>query len=112
MFFIKIFSCGANPLFFIVYIGIVRAGKLTLEKHMDSGIIDPREEYLALKMQEAAPMIALDAYLHELAVQVAHSPFVQVSVTEVVDRLLDVRNLMPDVVIDGDEMTIMANKNK
>jgi hypothetical protein len=79
---------------------------------MENSITDPREEYLALKLQEAAPMIALDEYLQELAVQVSHSPFVQVSVSEVVDRLLDVRNLMPDVVIDGDEMTIMANKGK
>lgn len=112
MFFIKIFFFGVKLLFFIAYIGIVRGVKLTWEKHMDSDITDPREEYLALKMQEAAPLIALDAYLHELAVQAAHSPFVQVSVSEVVDRLLDVRNLMPDVVIDGDEMTIMADKNK
>jgi hypothetical protein len=69
---------------------------------------DPRAKYLAKKMAEAAPMIALDAYLHELSVQVSHSPYVQVSVSEVVDKLLDIRNLMPDVIIDGDEMTIQS----
>ena len=66
--------------------------------------IDLMNEYIENKMKEAAPIVALDNYLKELSIQMGHSPFVQVSVSEVVDKLLDIRNLMPDVVIDGDEM--------
>lgn len=64
--------------------------------------------YLEGKMTDAAPIIALDKYLKELSIQMGHSPFVQVSVSEVVDKLLDIRNLMPDVIIDGDEMTKLS----
>jgi len=67
--------------------------------------------YVERKMKDAAPIIALDRYLQELSIQMSHSPFVQVSVSEVVDKLLDIRNLMPDVIIDGDEMAIESAKN-
>lgn len=75
-------------------------GKSDKEKSLDA-----MNQYLEKKMTEAAPIIALDKYLKELSIQMGHSPFVQVSVSEVVDKLLDIRNLMPDVIIDGDEMT-------
>ena len=73
---------------------------------------DPREEYLEKKFKDAAAIIAIDNYLKELSIQVSHSEFVQVSVSEVVNKLLDIRNLMPDVIIDGDEMAIASKKKK
>lgn len=66
--------------------------------------------YMENKMSHAASIIALDKYLEELSVQMSHSQFVQVSVSEVVDKLLDIRNLMPDIVIDGDEISKELNK--
>ncbi|CAB4156620.1 hypothetical protein UFOVP658_84 [uncultured Caudovirales phage] len=72
---------------------------------------DGKEKYLEEKMEQAAPAIALDKYLKELSIQVGHSPHVQVSVTDVVDKLLDIRNLMADVIIDGDEMAIASKSN-
>lgn len=75
------------------------------EKPDTNKYYDSVSGYIAQKEAEAAPIIALDKYLKELSVQMGHSPFVQVSVSEVVDKLLDIRNLMPDVIIDGDEMT-------
>ena len=72
---------------------------------------DGKEKYLEEKMEQAAPAIALDRYLKELSIQASHSPHVQVSVTDVVDKLLDIRNLMADVIIDGDEMAIASKSN-
>jgi hypothetical protein len=76
----------------------------------DSKYYDALSEYAEKIMEQAAPVAALDRYLKELSVQMNHSPFVQVSVSEVVDKLLDIRNLMPDVIVDGDEMAREAAK--
>jgi hypothetical protein len=76
----------------------------------DSKYNDALSEYAEKIMEQAAPVAALDRYLKELSVQMNHSPFVQVSVSEVVDKLLDIRNLMPDVIVDGDEMAREAAK--
>jgi hypothetical protein len=76
----------------------------------DSKYYDALSEYAEKIMKQAAPVAALDRYLKELSVQMNHSPFVQVSVSEVVDKLLDIRNLMPDVIVDGDEMAREAAK--
>lgn len=80
----------------------------------DKSAMDAKYEalsgYAEKIMKQASPVIALDRYLKELSIQMNHSPFVQVSVSEVIDKLLDIRNLMPDVIIDGDEMAKEAAK--
>lgn len=78
------------------------------KENQTSDFYERASGYLDDKMAVAAPIIALDKYLKELSIQMGHSPFVQVSVSEVVDKLLDIRNLMPDVIIDGDEMAKYA----
>jgi hypothetical protein len=50
-------------------------------------------------------MQEIDKYIYELSKLVAHDQHFRVLVSEVVDRLLDIRNSLPEIVIDGDEMT-------
>jgi len=49
-------------------------------------------------------MQQIDDYLSELSKLVAHDQHFKVLASDVIDRLLDIRNSMPDLVIDGDEM--------
>jgi hypothetical protein len=50
-------------------------------------------------------MEQLDEYLSELANIYSDDKFRLLPVYEVIDRLLDIRNSIPDIIIDGDEMT-------
>jgi hypothetical protein len=50
-------------------------------------------------------MQTIDDYLSELSSQVKHDSHFKVLASEVMDRLLDIRNSITGVVIDGDEMT-------
>lgn len=49
-------------------------------------------------------MQEIDEYLYELSKLVAHDKYFKVLASEVIDKLLDIRNSLPEVVIDGDDM--------
>jgi len=49
-------------------------------------------------------MQEIDEYLSELGKLVAHDQHFKVLASSVIDKLLDIRNSMPEIVIDGDEM--------
>ena len=49
-------------------------------------------------------MNTIDTYLAELSTQVKHDPFFKVLASEVMDKILDIRNSLPEIVSDGDEM--------
>lgn len=52
----------------------------------------------------ASKMKEIDNYLEELSSIYAHDKNTLLSVSSVVDRLLDIRNMVPEIIIDGDEM--------
>ena len=49
-------------------------------------------------------MQQIDDYLYELSKLVAHDQHFKVLASEVIDKLLDIRNSLPEIVIDGDDM--------
>lgn len=52
----------------------------------------------------ASEVKEIDDYLEELSDIYAHDQYRLLSIGSVIDRLLDIRNMTPDIVLDGDEM--------
>jgi phage-related holin len=61
-------------------------------------------DYLSEIEDKVAINLEFQKYLGELSKKVTHSSEAVVSVTSVIDRLLDLYNLLPPVEIDGDSM--------
>jgi len=52
----------------------------------------------------ASEVKEIDDYLEELSSIYAHEQHRLLSISSVIDRLLDIRNMTPDIILDGDEM--------
>jgi hypothetical protein len=52
----------------------------------------------------ASEVKEIDDYLEELSDIYAHDQYRLLSIGSVIDRLLDIRNMTPDIILDGDEM--------
>lgn len=52
----------------------------------------------------ASEVKEIDDYLEELSGIYAHDQNRLLSIGGVIDRLLDIRNMIPDIIMDGDEM--------
>ena len=61
--------------------------------------------YIEDFVQKASAHIGIEKYLLELSVKAKHSSDAIVSVSSVIDKLLDIRNSLPDIIFDGDELT-------